>query len=593
MPVIKADDVIASDGDEKSQSEKKNEELLDLARERMKIADDAETHIKASSLSDMEFVFNVRNGQWDDDIRSDREDKERVMVTINKLKKLVNIEIGKNRQNRLKPKVQPADADAEKADTARIFNGIIRNIEYQSSADIAYDTAYKHQLSGGFGYFRVITQFEEGEFNQVIKIRRIKNPSSVTFDPEASEFDYSDAQYCFIDSMVSRKAFEAEYPGVVPMEMDLNTLGKTFEGWFLKDQVRVAEYFYKVPTERTLALLGDDSVMVLTEETRKGIADLGKKIVKERKETVEEVWWTKLIGNEVIETPRRWTGKFIPVIPVLGEEIWVDGKKYLLSMIKDAKDPQRLYNYWEAMAAEMVALAPKAPFIMSAEQVEGYEREWQNVNTDAIPYLLYNFLPDQPKPQREPQTQIPSAIVQRSAQANFDIKDTTGKFEASTGEQGNERSGKAIEKRAQVSDLGSFLFPDNMRRSVQYLTKILIDLIPKIYDTERIVRIVDEEGKVALEKINQTGGLNDLSVGKFAVFPDSGFYSTKKEETRRDLIELQQYAPDSAPVLAPRIARMLDFDDAESTANELEEFYSGQLEQRIREELLKEQQQQS
>lgn len=575
---------VAVEEDEKQSVAKAEEtKLLELARKRMKVANAGDHEIKRDSLRDLEFVFNVGHGQWDKTIRNDREGNDRVMVTINKLKKLVNLEVGKNRQNRFKPKIQGVDSEA-KPETAKIFNGIIRNIEQQSNADIVYDTAYKYALAGGFGYFRVVTQFEEGQFTQEIKLKRIKNPHTVSFDPDASEFNYSDANWCFIDNWVDRKEFEEEYPGVFPVDTDLSSLGTQWEDWFKDQKVRIAEYFYKKTVKRTLALLSDDSVVVLTNEIREEINRIGTiKILRERVETVKEVWWAKITGDKILEGPIKWMGKFIPVIPVLGEEIWVNGKKYLMSLTRDAKDPQRLYNYWEACAAEMVALAPKTPFILTPDQIEGYEAEWQKVNTHSLPYLLYNDEKGLAKPTRERQTEIPTAIVQRSQQASFDIKDVTGKFEASVGEQGNERSGKAIEVRVGVSDLGTFLFPDNMRRAMEYLADVLIDLIPKIYDTERIVQILDEEGNEALVTINQAGGLNDVRIGKFKVISSVGLYSTKKQETLRGFIEFLQYAPDAQSVLAPRIARLLDIDDADKLAEDLESFYGILAQQKTQE----------
>ncbi len=575
--------VAVEEGQEKPVVRTEEDTLLELARKRMKIINTADHEIKRDSLRDLEFAFNVGHGQWDKDIQDDREGNDRVMVTINKLKKLINLEIGKNRQNRFKPKIQGVDSKA-KPETAKIFNGIIRNIEQQSNADIVYDTAYKYALAGGFGYFRVITQFEEGEFTQEIRLKRVKNPHSVSFDPNASEFNYSDAGYCFIDKWVDRDDFEKKYPGVHPTDTELSSLGTQWEDWFKDAKVRLAEYFYKVPRKRVLALLSDNSVTELTKETQEEIDRIGTKILKTREETIEEVWWVKITGSKILEGPIEWMGKFIPVIPVLGEEIWINGKKYLMSMIRDAKDPQRLYNYWEACAAEMVALAPKTPFILTPDQVENYEADWQKVNTHSLPYLLYNSEPGLQKPTRERQTEIPTAIVQRSQQASEDIKDVTGKFEASLGQQGNERSGKAIEVRAQVSDLGTFIFPDNMRRSMEYLADILVDLIPRVYDTNRIVQILDEEGNQALEEINQASGLNDLNIGKFKVISSVGLYSTKKQEILRGMLEFLQYAPNAESILAPKIARLLDIDNADSFADELEDFYGFLAQQKAKEE---------
>jgi len=337
-----------------------DEEIHAEALKRFEESEDGEREIREEALEDLNFVFNVGEGQWDNAVRAER--GERPMIVVNKLKKFINQEIGRNRQSRFKMKVLGVDLKADPK-VAQIYNGILRNIEYQSTADVVYDTAYKYALSGGFGYFRVITKFCDDSFEQEILLKRVANPFQVHFDPNAREFDYSDANYAFIEEIMSRKDFERRYPGKAATEPNQSgNIGTRYDGWFLKNGVRVTEYFRKVPTTKTIVQLETGEVVELTDKVQDFLNKSKIKIVKERKVKTHKIKWLKMSGSDILEPEKDWAGKFIPIIPVLGDEVFVDGKRYLHSMIRDAKDPQRMYNYWRSLATELVALAPKAPF---------------------------------------------------------------------------------------------------------------------------------------------------------------------------------------------------------------------------------------
>ena len=559
-------------------SQSTENQIIEEALKRFQESEDGEREIRETALEDLNFVFNVGDGQWDKRVRQER--GNRPMIVVNKLKKFINQEIGRNRQNRFKPKVTGVDLMADPK-TAEVYNGIIRNIEYQSTADVVYDTAYKYALSGGFGYFRIVTEFADDSFNQDIFLKRISNPFQVHLDPNHREFDASDGEYAFIEEVISRSKFEELYPGkpVTAPSPSHSPVGTVHEGWFMKDSVRIVEYFRKVPTTIELAQLDDGSVI----ELKEGVEDALRKqkivIAKKRKVKTHKVKWLKMSGSDILEGEEEWAGKYIPIIPVYGDEVFVNGKRYLQSMIRDGKDPQRMYNYWRSLATELVALAPKAPFIVTAEQIQNHTKQWEEANRKNYAYLLYNNVPGLAKPAREPQTQVPNGVMNEAQVSQFDIDDTIGKFEASKGAPSNERSGKAIKARIEVSERGSFIFPDNMRRSMVFCSKQLIDLIPKIYDTHRVVRIRGEDNNEAIVEINKVIGIdgnqnpiivNDLNVGKYDVQADIGLYTTEKEETLQRLTELMQFNPQAAILIAPIAVRNMDIKDGEKLAKQLE-----------------------
>jgi Skp family chaperone for outer membrane proteins len=298
---------------------------------------------------------------------------------------------------------------------------------------------------------------------------------------------------------------------------------------------------------------------------------------RSRKVKCEKVMWAKITGSEILEGPQEWAGKYIPIVPCLGEEVWIEGKRVLRSAIRFAKDPSRLYNWARSNAVETLALAPKQPFIMTKDEIDGYEKQWNEASTRPMPYLLYNER-GAGRPQRQQMSVTDTGALEEARQSSDDIKATTGLFDASLGAQGNETSGKAIVARQRQSNTATFVFSDNQVRAVKYTGRILVDLIPKIYDTERVVRLMGDDGKETWEKVNvvdrMTGKVvaNDLSLGRYDVVIDAGpGYMTKRMEAAEGLVQLSQAAPQFAPILIPRIAKNLDWPEAQEIGDEIKQ----------------------
>lgn len=549
-------------------------QLLDDAKENYKNASDAWQHIYAQSKDDMNFVYDVGDGQWPADVRAAR--GTRPIITVNKLQKFVRQLRGDQAQNRPRVKVIPVDNEGD-IRKAELYNGLIRKIEYQSSAEIAYDTAYGHAISSSIGYWRLITKYsDDSNFDQDIFIKRILNPLSIHFDPAAVEFTFEDAMYCFIEDSITVKDFQKQYKGA--SEANFDGLQSLMGDWLTDDRIRLAEYFYKVPTEKTIVQLKTGEIIELDKKnTVKSIKAQGGEIVKDRVVKSHKVMWCKMNGVEILEKS-EWAGKDIPIIPVLGDEVVADGKRYYLSLARGAKGPQQMYNYWATAATENVAMSPKSPFIVDHRQVKGFEKEWEKANIENRMFIRYNAIAGLQKPQREPQTQVPNAIIGMLQSTAFDIEDHLGRYEASKGQTSNERSGKAIEARVAQSDKGTYTFVDNLFRAIIYTGRQLIDLIPKIYDTQRALQIMDESGNqqtvdVNMPVISPDGApvlVNDLSIGKFDLIATTGATSSsKRQEMVQSMVEAMQYAPAAATVLLPFIFKFSDWPGSQEVYAEL------------------------
>jgi hypothetical protein len=570
-------------------------DILATARARLDLAVSALAESREDEIDDLRFYAGSPDNhwQWPADVLATRGAVQgqtinaRPCLTINKLPQHVRQVTNDQRQNRPGAKVIPVDDNAD-VEVADIFNGMIRHIEYISDADVAYDTACENQVSYGEGYLRLLTEYcEDNTFDQDIKIGRVRNSFSVYMDPTIQDPTGADAKWCFVTEDVTKAEFERMYPDASPITT-LQSLGvgdQSISNWLNEDTIRLADYYYIDFDRTTLNLYpGNATAFEGTPEDKQLRAIYGKP-KKSRESDRPKVKYCKINGYEILEE-REWAGKYIPVIRIVGNEFEVDGRLYVSGLVRNAKDAQRMYNYWVSQEAEMLALAPKAPFIGYGGQFEGYETNWKTANTQNWPYLEVN--PDVtdgqggmlPLPQRAQPPMASSGLLQAKAGASEDIKSTTGQYNASLGMGSNERSGKAILARQREGDVGTYHYGDNLARGVRHVARQLVDLIPKIYDTQRIARIIGEDGETKMIKINpeQQQPVNKImdergiviekiynpGVGKYDVVAITGpGYATKRQEALEAMAQLLQGNPQLWAVAGDLFVKNMDWPGAQ------------------------------
>ena len=574
---------------------KSDSDILATARSRLDMAMSALSESREDENDDLKFYAGSPDNhwQWPADVLATRGAVQgqtinaRPCLTINKLPQHVRQVTNDQRQNRPGAKVIPVDDNAD-VEVADIFNGMIRHIEYISDADVAYDTACENQVAYGEGYIRLLTEYcEDNTFDQDIKIGRIRNSFSVYMDPTIQDPTGADAKYCFITEDITKEEFERMYPDAAPITT-LQSLGvgdQSISNWLNEDTIRIADYYYIDYDRATLNLYpGNQTAFAGTPEDKELKAFYGKPL-KSRESDRPKVRYCKINGYEILEQ-RDWAGKYIPVIRIVGNEFEVDGRLYVSGLVRNAKDAQRMYNYWVSQEAEMLALAPKAPFIGYGGQFEGYENQWKTANTTNWPYLEVN--PDVtdgqgavlPLPARAQPPMASSGLLQAKAGASEDIKSTTGQYNASLGMGSNERSGRAILARQREGDVGTYHYGDNLARGVKHIARQLIDLIPKIYDTQRIARVIGEDGETKMVKINpdQPQPVNKIvdqqgiviekiynpSIGKYDVVATTGpGYATKRQEALEAMAQLLQGNPQLWAVAGDLFIKNMDWPGAQ------------------------------
>lgn len=558
----------------KDKSKKQIDEILRVARERFKLSDEAFSEIRSIGLEDLEFRAGE---QWPEGVKNERNLDGRPCLTINRIPQFIRQITNDQRQNRPAIRVSPVDDKAD-IETAKILQGMIRHIEYNSSADTAYDTAFEGAVTKGFGYFRIITDYVDAKsFDQEILIKKIQNSFSVYPDPFSKESDGSDMNWCLIVDDVNKDDYDSMYGESELSQMqDWQGIGDQSEGWVSGKSCRIAEYFYKDYKETTIVLLSSGEVIEKS-QAKKLPPEIT--IINERKASIPTVKWLKINGIEILEET-EWVSQWIPVVPVYGDELNVNGKRILEGVIRHAKDSQRMYNYWASTETEAIALAPKAPYLVANGQIKGFENQWKEANRKNHAYLTYNPVSTGGTvigaPQRNTYEPPVQAVSNARMLASEDLKATTGIYDAALGNRSNENSGIAIQRRNAQSQTSNFHFVDNLSRSLKHAGRILVDLIPKIYDAPRAARILGEDGEQEIVRINEEfikdGQLvtYELSRGKYDVAVDVGpSFATKRQEALTSMIDLTKTYPQIMGVAGDLLVKNMDWQGAQEISERL------------------------
>ena len=544
-----------------------------LAIERFKLCEDAWDDNHKLAKDDMAF----RAGKhWDDADEKKRKADGRPCLVVDKLNQYVRQVVNDGRQNRPSVKVRPIDDEGDE-EIAEAMQGLIRHILDRSNADDAFDTALECAVVGGFGYFRVCTNYShENTFNQDIYVERIRNPLAVLLDPNARKADGSDARFGFVVDELTKEEFKRKYPKADYTDFEANA-EKYSDGWESGDNVRVCEYFWKEEVPTQVHLL-EDGTTADDEDYQAALAEgvPVPAIVETRTLSRSNVKWARISGAEVLET-NDWLGKYIPIIPVYGNEFDLDGKVTYSGLIRFAKDPQRLYNYSRSSYAERVALAPKSPYIAAHGQIENYADVWETANTETHSYLPYDPVENAPPPMRQPASDIPEGFARDMQLSEHDIQASMGMYNASLGEKSNEKSGKAILARQREGDVATFHYMDNLNRAVRHLGRILVDLAPKVYDSQRVIRILGEDGTQTEAAVNpeqempvvKEGAktIYNLNIGKYDVTVSAGpSYTTKRQEQAEAMMQLTQANPAVMQIAGDLLVKSMDWPGADDLA---------------------------
>ena len=564
------------------------------ALERFQLSADAWANRRKLGLEDLKFSAGQ---QWDSADEKDREEHARPTLTINRMAQFIRQVTNDQRQNRPAIKVAPVDSFSDPK-TAEVFQGLIRHIEVFSGADAAYDTAFEHACKVGFGWWRITLEYEnDNSFNRVPRIKRIRNPFMIYPDPFAEEPDYSDMNWAFVVSNLEKEEYKEKYPKSEMVTSQLiNSTGDNMPpGWMTKTTVRVAEYFHVKKRKVKLLLVRDlegRSIAVQEDKLPPGEWEL----VDERHIEEKTIRYSMINGVEELEST-EWPGKWIPLVPCLGEEIDIDGEMHLVGMVRYGKDPAKMINYWTTHMTEQIALAPKPPWTIEVGQMEGLEHIWEEQNIRTLAALPYKSVSVQghlvPPPQRNAIEPPIMAITRALLQAEDHLKGTMGLYNASLGARSNETSGKAIIARQREGDTSNFHLIDNLSRAIRHTGRMLVDLIPKEMPSESVARIIgndeqeksvrlgNEPGLPAYEKgASGADSIYNVGVGQYDVTVSAGpSFATKRQETVETMVQLAKAYPPLMELGGDILISNMDWPAADELAERLKKMLPPQLQE--------------
>lgn len=488
----------------------------------------------------------------------------RPALVVNKLPKFVQQVVGEFRLANYGIRVSPSDDRAD-VKTAEVLNGLLRSIQTDSTARVARRTALSQAVVGGVGYYRVARDYEAWDaWDQVLKVQPIPNAFGVYVDAASYRMDLSDAWHVGIIEEMSTADLKRRYPKADLADMPQQDV----EGWAWlgvdKGTTRVCEWWERVPERVRLLLVGTDeadpNARVVRwpkgEEEQQRLIDemiaAGVGVLRERETDAWRIESSLLCGGGVLSPPERWPGRYFPIIQVVGEELVFDGERHLWGVVEGPKDTQRLYNLEVSAAAEIVSLSPKSPYLLTPKQLGAHGAFWGAANRTTLPFLLYDPDPNAARPTREPGPQIPSANLALMDRCDRDFLDTTGQYAAALGDQSAEKSGVAIRERRMGSNVTTSAYTDNMSLAMEHECRVLLDLIPYVYDAERTVRITGEDlVTVESARINGPGG-PDVTQGRYDVAVDVGpAFQTRRQEAQDFLLE-------ASKLLGPAALGILD-----------------------------------
>jgi hypothetical protein len=548
---------------------------IEEASKFLRLVNDADSTNRAEALQDVKFAAG---DQWPVEIQNSRNVEARPCLTINKIDAYIRQVTNQQRMQRPRIKVHPVNNLADYK-IAQVIEGMTRHIEVNSNADTAYDTAFDYAVRMGWGYWRVNTRYvSEDSFDQEIYIDTVDNPFTVYFDPNSILPDGSDAEKCLITTVMDKKVFKDYYPDADDgANFQPKSTGDDTASWVTKEDIRIAEYFYIEREKAKLYLLSDGTKQFADSASFfDRVEQAGLTVIDERSSFRKAVKWCKMTAMEILEE-KVWAGKYIPVVPCYGAQVIVDDKRKKYGLVRFAKDPQRMYNFWRTSMTESVALAPKAKWLLAEGQDEGHENEWALANIKSSPVLRYKQTDIEgraaPVPTRLQPEPPPTGVMEAAAAISNDLQMVLGILDPNQLPSGN-ISGKALQGQQSQTDLSNFHFYDNMTRSIRHTGKIILDLIPKIYDTQRVMRIIGSDGQPDMTTINQKSEvgevLNDVTVGEYDVVMDTGpGFQSKRQQAVESMMPLLTGNPELFKIAGDLVFRNMDFPGADVIADRL------------------------
>lgn len=494
---------------------------------------------------DSDDFINKKDGQWEDHLQQKMSGRPR--YTFDKVNPAIDQVVGEIRQNDFTLRVSPAGDGADKK-TAQTLDGLIRNIVNVSAGELIFDDAAEQMIGIGCSGFEVVNDYVDSDsFNQDLIIKPLHDfHNRVFYDPNSKLADRSDAGWVMVLEEVTKDEYKKLWPKGSEMSIGKDSSSESYQ--HKPESVTIGRLLYKKQEKKTIIKMSDGTVTELTPEIESvldELAEAGITIVDQRERKVDIVHQRYLDGADWLDDEEETVFRYLPIISLYANFRLSDGKVIYRSLTQFAMDAQRGYNYARSKQVEEVALAPKPKFWMTSNQAKGHTDKLRTLNTNADPVQFYEYDPNVPNPPvLSGGAVVNQGLAMVTAESKADINESLGLFGSSMGDNPGLQSGVAINQQIDRGNNGTIKYFAAIETALNYLGKVLIDAIPRVYDATRMVRIIGEDGSSDISEINkvvldnQTGKLvtvNDLSMGKYDVTCDIGTAFKNRQDEAADM----------------------------------------------------------
>ena len=506
-----------------------------------------------NAVMEAKLFISERDGQWDP-YAVDKMDG-RYRGTFDMCTPIVDQIAGEIEQSDFTIRVSPSGGDASK-ETAKTLDGLIRNIRNISNAESVFQSAGRSNVIGGFDAWEVVQEFIEGDsFDQDLFIRRVPNAStSVWFDPGSVLQDRSDAAWGVKLNAIPVAEYKDMWPEGKMVSVGDNAVNRRNQDKI--DSVTVGQIYFRKPRKIEIVLMSDGKVYQVDDDFEKVQDEFARAGINEVKRRTRDAWrvYSRMFdGDEWLADEEETVFDYVPLIPVYGNFDIVDNKTVYFGKLEKLYDQQRILNYAMSRDIEDGALSPAPAIWMTDEMAEG--NDYESMNTDRAPVRIFNVDPENPGltpvPMGGPQA---STGLQATIQQSKDMITASGNiFAAQQGNANPNQSGVAGNQQIEQGNIGSIKWFKPLEVAICHTGKILINAIPRVYDSTRQVRILEEDGTSSMVMLNQTifdeqtqtnVTLNDLSLGEYDAVCEVGpAFNNQQKETQEAFLQMASIDP--------------------------------------------------
>ena len=538
---------------------------------------------------DLAFSDPSNPAQWDETIKRQRETDPggvRPCYVFDQIGQYVSNVAGQVEQNPPALHALPVGDGADKR-VAEKLDGFFRHIEHTSRAQQHYARALTSAARTGVGYLIVRPEYVNRALNwQEPRIGSEGDPLRVVFDPWSVEVDGSDATFGFVLTPISHREWDRQFKGKDKVSFGDAERSRSRDE---RESILIAEQWRtETQAKNMIVCIGQDGDETALEEDAYWEAcqraGYQLEVRGTYKDKVSCVKWSRMSGADLLTEETEYPASGIGIVPVYGYVGWSDGRMHYCGIPRRAMNPQRSYNYHMSEMHVFMGQAPKSPWIAAAAAVRGYEALWDRASVDSRAFLPFNHVDEAnnaiPPPARTPLAVNLQNHVQGAEQAIRDIQASIGMYQASLGAPSNESSGVAIDARKQQGEAATAHFPGHLAASLGQVGKLCMEMIPRLLDTKRQLRILSIDQTPATVTIDpkQAGAFRETDQG-LVINPNVGRYdvrvvvgasfATQRSQAQAAFTEMMRANPALAPALAPLWAQTLDVPHADKLAQVL------------------------